>query len=379
MLVEDTCALISIASENPPGEEQAAAEWTRQRLATFMATDVQMVSKGRSNCIATLDFGPGPGFVLCTHLDVVPVEHPAQRVPSVENGRITGRGSADAKGALAAMIAACEALAANPTGLRGRLILAAVADEETSALGALRFVRDGIEADAAVIGEPTSNLPVLASRGAVRLAITFRGRSAHSSEPSKGSNAIYRAARFILAVETLNATLQRTLGAGRCAATVVNGGTKLNVIPNACTVLVDRRLTPGESSHQALDEIHGLIATLRRRDPDLEWAWSEAGVWLDSFAIPETSPFAQQVLETTGRPPGPVFLAGTDAPHLIGAGIPTVILGPGGLAQAHSPDEWVAISDLLEAAHLYERLARHFLRDTSPVSITPTRPVMEKR
>jgi acetylornithine deacetylase/succinyl-diaminopimelate desuccinylase-like protein len=326
---------------------------------------VEAIAEGRANMVATFEFGPGPTFLLCSHSDVVPVQDAGQWDPVIRAGRLIGRGACDAKGAIAAMMGACERLVARRDELRGTLLLACVADEESNAEGVQALVSRGLHADAAIIGEPTDNLAVLSSRGTVRVSVRFQGRAAHASSPSRGINAIYAAARFILAIEALDAELSARESMGSCSATVVRGGTKLNVVPEACTVQVDRRLGPEESSDAAVGGIESCLARVAAEAPGISYELSPAGIWVDPFDIGAGSEFASLLLSALGQPsPGPIFRAVSDAPHLIAAGIPTAILGPGSLDTAHSSREFVEVQALEEAVDLYERVVRAYLGHT---------------
>ena len=367
-LLSDAGSLIRIRSANPPGQERPVAKWLAGRLEGIAdGVSVEDIAEGRANMVATFEFGPGPTFLLCSHSDVVPVQDEGQWDPVVHEGRLIGRGACDAKGAIAAMIEACERLAEQRGQLRGRLILACVADEESNAEGVLALVARGLRADAAIIGEPTSNVAVLSSRGAVRLAVRFRGRAAHASSPSRGVNAIYGAARFILAMESLDVELNARGSMGSCAATIVDGGSKLNVVPEACTVQVDRRLGPGETSAAAVGEIESRLSRVAEEAPGLSYEVSPAGLWVEAFDLGADLTFTAGLLSALGQPsPGPIFRAVSDAPHLIAAGIPTAILGPGSLDTAHSSNEFVDVQDLEVAADLYERVALAYLRRAGP-------------
>ena len=370
-LLSDAAALIRIRSANPPGSERPVAEWLEARLGPLASTvtlsdgfgSAEAGTADRANVVATFDFGPGPTFLLCSHLDVVPVQHERQWDPVVRDGRLIGRGACDAKGAIAAMIAACERLRACPAGLAGTLVLACVADEESNAEGARALVSRGVRADAAVIGEPTDNVAVLSSRGSVRLCVTFRGRAAHASSPSQGVNAIYGAARFILAIESLDEELNARGSLGSCSATVVSGGSKLNVVPETCSVQVDRRLGPAETADDAVRGIETRLVRVAAEAPGISYELSPAGLWVDPFELAADGEFATRLLGALGQAsPGPTFRAVSDAPHLVDAGIPTAILGPGSLDTAHSESEYVEISELERAVDLYERVIRTFLR-----------------
>lgn len=375
-LLSDAAALIRIRSANPPGLERPVAEWLATRLHRVASVvSVEALTEDRANVVATFDFGPGPTFLFCSHLDVVPVQDEGQWDPVIRDGRLIGRGACDAKGAIAAMIAACERLVARRGDLGGTLLLAFVADEESNAEGVRALVSRGLQADAAIIGEPTSNIAVLSSRGSVRLGAHFQGRAAHASTPSQGVNAIYGAARFILAIESLDAELNARGWMGSCSATVVDGGSKLNVVPDTCTVQVDRRLGPDETSAAAVSGIESCLARVELEVPGVSHVLSPAGLWVEPFELGARSEFAALLLSTLGQPsPGPIFPAVSDAPHLIAAGIPTAILGPGSLDTAHSSSEFVDVRELEEAVDLYELVARAFLGHTGSLNnrTTPT-------
>lgn len=362
-LLSDAAALIGIRSANPPGLERPVAEWLAGRLERVATSvSVEALTEGRANVVATFDFGPGPTFLLCSHSDVVPVQHEGQWSPVIRDGRLIGRGACDAKGAIAAMIGACERLAAHPGDLRGTLLLACVADEESNAEGVRALVSRGLRADAAIIGEPTNNLAILSSRGSVRLGVRFQGRAAHASSPSQGVNAIYGAARFILAVESLDAELNARGSMGSSSATIVDGGSRLNVVPDTCTVQVDRRLGPDETAAGAIRGIESCLARVVLEAPGVTYELSPAGLWVDPFELETSSEFATLLLSALGQPsPGPIFRAVSDAPHLIAVGIPTAILGPGSLDTAHSDSEFVDVQELEAAVDLYERVVRAYL------------------
>jgi acetylornithine deacetylase/succinyl-diaminopimelate desuccinylase-like protein len=362
-LLSDAAALIRIRSANPPGLERPVAEWLAARLQHIAnGVSVEALTEGRANVVATFDFGPGPTLLLCSHSDVVPVQDEGQWDPVIRDGRLIGRGACDAKGAIAAMIGACERLAARRGDLVGTLLLACVADEESNAEGVRALVSRGLHADAAIIGEPTNNIAVLGSRGAVRLGVRFQGRAAHASSPSKGVNAIYGAARFILAIESLDGELNARGSMGSCSATMVDGGSKLNVVPDTCTVQVDRRLGPEETSDAAIFAIESCLARVALEAPGVSYELSPAGLWVDPFELGAGSEFATLLLSTLGQSAsGPTFRAVSDAPHLIAVGIPTALLGPGSLDTAHSSTEFVDVGELEAAVDLYERVVRAYL------------------
>lgn len=361
--IADAAALIRLASENPPGNEAAPAEYVAERLRRLGAdVTLQQVAPGRLNAVGVFSFGPGPRLLFNSHLDVVPAQDPIQLQPELRDGRLIGRGACDAKGAVAAMLAACARLVGSDRPGAGTLIVAAVADEEVSGLGSRYLVQEGgVRADAAVVGEPTGNRVNLGCRGAYRARVRFFGRAVHSSDPDRGANAVYHAARFVLAVADWQRELARRPIPPAAAATVIAGGSKVNIIPDHCEVQVDRRLAPGETVADGERELGDLLEQLRRDDPELRWEVEPIGTPKAGVRIEEGHPLARLALAVTGQERGEFFRGGTDAPYLAEAGIPAIILGPGSLDQAHTADEWVGVADLHAAAGLYERIARGFL------------------
>lgn len=363
-VVSDAMALIRLRSANPPGDELQVAEWVAARVEHLASSvDVRYVHQNRANVVAEFDFGPGPTFILCTHLDVVPATSDDQWEPVVRAGRLIGRGSCDAKGSLAAMIETCRRLYDARSNLGGKLVLAAVSDEESDAMGA-KVLTQGMKADGVVIGEPTDNLAVFASRGAVRLAVAFHGRSGHASHPAGGINAVYAAASLALAIERLNQVLDDAGRQGNCAATVVAGGSKLNVIPEQCVLQIDIRLGPADTIAEAVARIRAEVAAVLATRPGVSAEVTPAGAWLKPFELPADCGFARRVLTALAQSiPGPMCQGGTDAPHFLDAGIPAVILGPGSVSQAHTAHESVELAALAASVDRYDRVARAFLAE----------------
>jgi succinyl-diaminopimelate desuccinylase len=362
-VVQLASELIRFRTENPPGDEALAAEWVAQQCRV-MGMDVRLseVSSGRANCVARLTFSAGPVFVLCTHLDVVPAQAEGWG-PVVRDGRLFGRGSCDAKGALAAMLVAAGRLAADPRGAAGSLVIAAVCDEEVAATGARHLAAEGLAADCFIIGEPTGNELVLRSKGVLRAVITFTGRSGHASQPTSGVSAIRAAAELVLAVDDYDRELQAS-GRGTCVATMIEGGSGVNVIPDRCSVVLDRRIGPDGDGASVDDAERELDLRLREwvTDPRASWTRSTAGVSVDVLDTRSDGPVARALLKALGqRSTGAVFPAVTDAPHFAVQGAPAFILGPGSIEQAHTAEEWVDLSALDEAVRCYERAARAIL------------------
>ncbi len=327
---------------------------------------------GRANVAAAWGSGDR-SLIFNSHMDTVaPGDPGGWRVPpfaaEIRDGRLYGRGAADAKGPLAAMIVAFESIVRSHPRLPGRLVLTAVACEEDSGLGTQAEVDAGTRADAAVVGEPTDLRVCVAHKGVLRLRVTARGKAAHASEPWEGANAISAMAGVIAALDQLGARIEMRrdplLGPATLVMTMIEGGIGRNVVPPACSVLLDRRLLPGEDAAAARAEVEAVASPLGCRVEQVSLA--------EAASTPADAPIAVAALgarsHTLGQPSqAEGFGACCDMGHLVNRGaIPTVILGPGSLSQAHKTDEHIEISQLELAVDLYRRLALDWLEGRRP-------------
>ncbi|HUN34854.1 MAG TPA: M20 family metallopeptidase [Trebonia sp.] len=381
---------IAAPSPTPPGDVAQVAGMVADWAAAMGATVTrQEVEPGLDNVLALLRFGPGPRLVFNSHMDVT---NPDQQVwstppyqPVIRDGRLYGRGACDAKGSLVAMLTAMEALARQPGGLAGELLLTAVMGEEAGGIGSAYLVGQGISGDGAVVGEPTGLRIASAHKGTYIRQVTFRGIAAHSAFPWLGRNAVLPAAAFCLLCEEQNAILAQSphplVGPATLTVTLISGGTLQNTVPGQATVTVDRRLIPGHTHADCDDELTRILERLTASRPDAEVEDISVIVATSPSQTPDGAPIVDAALAAAadiGRPQaGPVgFGAGCDMSKLVNtAGIPTVICGPGHLDQAHRPDEFVDVGQVEEAALLYERIARRFLAGPSPASPGPTEEV----
>ncbi len=374
-LIEDLCRLIAADTSNPPGNEEAAARYVKERMSGLGGRSaLQYFAPGRANAVCSFPFScpeRGPCLVFNSHLDVVPpgdapwASPPFE--PRVAGGRVYGRGACDAKGSVAAMMAGIRLATQSGKDLQGELVFTAVGAEETGGLGT-RFWVQARGRDPrpcmAIVGEPTLLLPFIAHKGVSRRKVSFRGKSAHSSVPAEGRNAIYPMARLALFIEELNRRLSWTsdplLGSPVVSANVIRGGVKDNVIPDYCELHLDRRRVPGERSDQFDCELNEWVEEMKAGDPSFQCRIEILGADKEPVAISPEEPIVKIVIETiaevTGRRVSPqALVAATDMTFLVHDGlIPTVILGPG--HGSHVVDEMVEISQLEEAARIYARL-----------------------
>ncbi|MCU1475533.1 MAG: hypothetical protein JWQ64_226 [Subtercola sp.] len=372
---------IALESPTPPGDATDVARWVEE-WGREIGADVakQEVWPGADNVIVTLRFSDGPRLVFNRHMDVVDPSTQVWKTPPYTatsvGDRIYGRGAVDAKGSLVAMLAAFERVAADPAGLRGEIVLTAVVAEEAGGLGSLRLVADGFTADAAVVGEPTDLEVAYAHKGTYMRELTFHGTAAHSASPWLGHNAVADAAAFVAASERETIRLAEqphpALGPATMTVTKLSGGELQNTVPDEAVLLVDRRMIPGETHAGCDEELRALLAELADERPGLRIeeprvvvstvpSQTEPGNLIVQSALRATA----AVRDTDATQVG--FNAGCDMSKLVGAGIPTVICGPGSLAQAHGPNEYVLAQQVVDAASIYELIIRDMLSTERPV------------
>jgi acetylornithine deacetylase len=350
--------LVAANSMNPslvPGApgEAAAAEVCRAAMAR-LGLDVvtQLVQPGRPNVIGVLEGAEaGPSVMFCGHLDTVGVEGMIDPfAPRTDGGRLYGRGAQDMKGGIAAMIAAAGTLASSWT--RGRLIVAAVVDEEHESIGAEALVRDW-HADAAIVTEPTDLELAIAHKGFAWLEIITRGRAAHGSRPAEGRDAIVRMGRVLAGLERLDRDLQARApadlqGTGSLHASIIGGGRELSSYPDRCALQMERRTVSGEDDRSVVQEVKDILARLGREDPEFE-ADARLLTYRPPYRLDRQHPLVtamSSVIAHAGRPGAPVGMSfWTDAAILADAGIPSVLFGPGG-AGLHGLTEYVNVEDV---------------------------------
>ena len=330
--------------------------------------------------------GGGPVLLYDAHMDTVDVGDAAgwERDPfggQIEGGVLYGRGAADAKGALAAMVYAGKALIASGALLEGGLYVVAVVQEEPcEGLAIGRVIEgQGIRPKYVVIGEPTNLQLARGQRGRIEFRVTIHGRSCHASAPQRGVNAIYEAARAIVGLELLAPQLNQDsfLGKGTIAVTDISStaGSR-NAVPDRCTLYVDRRLTIAETEAKALAEIkrvltrEGVRASISVSEyVATSYTGQETRIrqYFPYWVTPEEEPLLVRAARTIEETLGFVPYVGrwdfsTDGVYTAGtAGIPTIGFGPGEEHQAHTVNEGVRVRDLQAAARVYAELAVRLL------------------
>ncbi len=327
-------------------------------------------------------------LIFNAHMDTVGVGDPGgwQHDPfgaevDTERGLLFGRGAVDMKGGLAAMVYSLAALADYRSALKGELILAAVVQQEPCEGMAMRAIVEegGLWPSFVVLGEPSSLQVAVGQRGRLELRVTTQGRACHSATPELGENALYAAARIIFGIDLLASQLGQDpdLGRGSIAVTGITcHAVSHNTVPDFCELIVDRRLTLGETRDRVLSEIRQIIeredvaASVRVAEysrTTYTGYVSQGQEYYPPWLMPADSPLVKTVVKAVERTIGnrPRLITwpfSTDGAYTRGtAGIPTIGFGPGDERQAHAVDEHVRLTDVLLAANSYAHIALDLL------------------
>lgn len=384
-VVAFTRELVRIPSTNDPARgrnERPAAELVAAKMTEWgWDPVVTEAAPGRPNVVAVVEGGGGPGPTLMFegHTDVVTEgDLSAWTVDpfgaEVRAGRLYGRGSADMKSGVSAMLHAVRAVQlAGP--FPGRIVVAALADEEGLMLGVHHFVDSGRAAgvDGAIVCEPEAGEICAVAKGALRLRAEFHGAMAHGAMPEHGRNPIVAAGRFVVALRGYQGELQERhgthehLGPVFVTPTVVAAGSaeQVNVIPAVAAVSVDVRTVPGVDHAGVTARVAALAAAAG--SPDGVTAEVHVVVDRPPVDVPVDDPVVAALAEAhtavTGRPPVyggvPGTTDGTVLTHW--GGVPSVVYGPGGKWIAHQADEFVEIEEIVRCARVYAEAAARFL------------------
>lgn len=374
--------LVEIPSVNPAfrAEADPAELFGEQAKADFVAawlheagieTELQEVLPGRPNVVAQV-----PGRVrhhrllLECHLDTVQATGmDSPFTPRILDGRLYGRGAVDDGGCVAAMMLAVRALAADPPDCDVTLL--AAMDEEYQYRGVAAYLAAGNRADGGIAGEPTGLRVVTACKGCVRWRVEIIGRAAHSSEPWRGADAI-------AAGVDLHAYLRRTLGPALSArrnalvgsptllCSMIEGGQGPNTVAERCLLTFDRRTLPGERGRECWQEAKSATEAFAASLPE-GFAITVHPPFIDSLSMEIENAdhpiitASRAVCRAAGIDDTPIGVAyGSDATKMTDQGIPSIVFGPGDIAQAHAVEEFVEIAQVAQAARMIEQIARHF-------------------
>lgn len=327
----------------------------------------QSVAPLRDNIVARWERpGARRTVLLEVHQDTVPIDNMTIDPfgARIEGGRLYGRGACDIKGGMAAMLAAFARLVRTQPGGAATVVLACTVDEEHTFTGVQELVRRGLKADGAVVAEPTRLEIVHAHKGVIRWRLSTPGRSCHSSSPEKGTSAIYRMGRVLVAVERYARQLQSArrdplLGPATISVGRIEGGASVNTVPDRCQIEIDRRLIPGEDPAAAPGQLRAFLDD----EADIDFPFENSEPWMHCPPLgPENSAqlatsLGSAIDAVLGRHRVSAVPYGTNASTFAQAGIPAVVFGPGDIAQAHTADEWVTLEEVEQAAEIYYRWA----------------------
>lgn len=380
--------LIAIPSINPMGRDLAGPEFLETRVSAYLGRffdrlavpwEQHEVMPGRANLIARFDGDPSaPTILLDAHQDTVPVDgmtiDPFD--PVEKDGRIYGRGASDVKGGLAAMLTAFARLVGEQPDGAATVIMSCTCDEEQLVRGVCDLVQlwtDESRAvsllskrpDYAIVAEPTELDVVVAHRGATRWKIRTAGRACHSSKPSAGVNAIYRMAKVLNALEEFAEHLEATItphplcGPATLSVGIISGGSSVNTVPDECHIEIDRRCIPGEDGRAIIEDARAFL--VERLDFDFEFLppWIVAHTLSDETNGELSAALLSKIADVAGEHKAMGVPYGTHASRISEAGVPSVVFGPGSIAQAHTKDEWIAVDQLEQAAEIYFNFCRN--------------------
>jgi succinyl-diaminopimelate desuccinylase len=364
-------ALIGFNTEVPPGNEEPCARYLRDHIEDLgidgCVSDLQVFERGRANLIVKI--GPDdPGLLTSGHIDVVPAGNAENwSSPAFEGrmsgGRLYGRGAADMKAGVAALVKALESVKSGKK-LKRRLVFVATAGEEVGYDGMKKLMSEERvtprDARYAVVAEPTEMRVIRGHRGGITLKVTFQGRSAHASRPEFGINAIENCSQLIQGLSSVRkefgALTHPDLGSTIITPTVVGGGTKSNVVPESCVLTIDSRTIPQHRNESILMAVRSLVARLHRVDPDFR-AKVEVMYPSHYLLVPKEDSFVKLVEEVSGSR-STIAPYGTEAPFYQKLGMTSIVFGPGSVKQAHIADEYVSVRDVRRATRIYETLIR---------------------
>jgi len=353
---------------NPQGSEVAIVDYCASMLAA-RGFDVELVpvSQGRTNVLGWIRGGK-EGLLVCeSHLDTVPESHESCAF-DIRGGKMYGRGACDTKASGAAMITAMQSLAQDVSfDDRPTMVFAGAIDEEAMMTGAIALLPSLASADMVIVGEPTELVPLRAHNGILRFDLTISGETAHSAIANAGTNAIVHASQLIVKfeqhkTELLKHALHQLTGQGTFTLTHITGGVATNMVPDRCELKFDRRLVPGEDVEEVLRGIDVFLNECRAEGIDV--VRSAPTVRRQPMELGEQHRLVTTAEEVCSRFRGKSVIASgatfcTDASVFSGeSDIPCIILGPGSIAQAHVPDEWVDLAEVEAAVGVYYELLK---------------------
>ncbi|HEU5176807.1 MAG TPA: M20 family metallopeptidase [Burkholderiales bacterium] len=356
--------LLRFDTINPPGRERDCARMAGALLEEWgFRTEYHEYADSRTSVVARLG-GSDKKAPLCLtgHLDVVPLgSRKWSRDPfagEADGDKLYGRGVSDMKAGVAAILLAARSFSSKLAGTPG-IVIVLTAGEEGGCVGSAQLAKTQLlgKAGAMVVGEPTSNYPLVGHKGSLKFHARFKGVSAHGSMPELGVNAIYKAAKAIGKLEGFDFAVKphAVMGKPTLNVGIMEGGNTVNAVPDAASFGVDIRTVPGMDHEAVLSKLRSLLG-----EAELEVFSNLKPVW----TAPDEE-WIQRVFEICRPYVGEAPTARTapymtDAANLLKvyAGAPTVVLGPGEAAMAHQTDEYASMERIRQSVAIYEALIR---------------------
>jgi acetylornithine deacetylase len=368
--------LVEINSVNPtlvpgaPGEAEIAEYIGGYMESLGLETRLEEVAPGRVNAVGVLKgVGGGSSLMLNGHTDTVGIDYmeidPLD--PVVKEGRMYGRGTDDMKGGLAAMLSAAEAVVDSGEELKGDLVVAAVCDEEYASIGTERLM-EGVKTDAAIVGEPTEFLILVAHKGFAWIDVETRGVAAHGSAWQVGVDAIAKMGKVQVGLERLQEGVlkertHRLVGSSSVHSSTIHGGRELSTYPDHCKLQVERRLIPGEKRGDVEAEMTELLGSISQKDPKFDGSY-EITFYRAPLEVSEDEEICRVLRECAEEVRGEEthFIGGSgwmDTQIITDKGTPAVAFGPIG-SGAHAAVEYIELDSVVDAARVYERVIHRF-------------------
>jgi succinyl-diaminopimelate desuccinylase len=364
-----TQSLLRFDTVNPPGQERDCARYAGAMLEEWgYKVDYYEYEDTRTSVVARLG-GSDAKAPLCLtgHLDVVPLGARAWTknpfAGETDGDRLYGRGSSDMKAGVAAILLAARSFAGKLAGTPG-VVIVLTAAEENGCIGSRELAQTQLlgRAGAMIVGEPTSNYPLVGHKGSIKFYAQFKGVSAHGSMPHLGVNAIYKAAKALGKLEAFDfgVPAHPVMGKPTLNVGTIEGGNTVNAVPDAASIGVDVRTVPGMEHRALLSKLQVLMGDEAKMEvfsdllpvwtaPEQDWVQRVFEIckpYLDESPQARTAPYM------------------TDAANLLKtyAGAPTVVLGPGEAAMAHQTDEYCSMERIRQSVAIYEALIRDWCR-----------------
>jgi succinyl-diaminopimelate desuccinylase len=359
------------ARSTPEAGELAAAQVIADHFRQHRVDcHIDTWDNNRANVVAHVkSTAQRPALFFVCHLDVVsPGEDTWQHNPfeaHEADGKIYGRGTVDMKGGTAAAIAAiCQAVQSGPD-LKGDIVLAATAGEETDSAGVIRLMqnRDWLpEIAGIIVPEPTDFSVITAHRGMLWLHLATRGKAAHSSMPQRGINAIMHMKHLLDALERYEVAYDPHPLLGSCSTSVntITGGEAMNIVPDRCVIGLDIRTLPGQDHNALRSDIEQLLAELKAKVPQFEGTLS-VDRSVEAMETDPECPFVKDFCTAVHVDMTNAVGFTTDGPHLLPLGAPIVIYGPGKPNMCHQVDEHITIDDFQQGVDVFRNVIRTFL------------------